>query len=309
MFLSKQNGVPVRNSDLLKNMIDCGIIKWIEQNCYEELMLNIFFGCCSKKAEKYWINWIARCYLLFKNHQNPECAQSQIFLRSDTSITKSIRSNLSEFNPVEEELEAFDTVFVNFIEFIKSLNEGFPLNPTQMFTLFSHLCDRSCDKEILKTHMNYFSIQGQPKCYDKLWEGKGLSAQRIQYFDDCITDLRDMTTPALPRDDRQTQPMKDKVWEKCVNGKCCICERTDIEKDNFEVGHIKARAIGGQVELDNLLPMCFDCNRSMGIQNAFRYKRDRYPQHLDIENEDVDIENEDVDIENEDEENEDEENI
>jgi hypothetical protein len=40
-----------------------------------------------------------------------------------------------------------------------------------------------------------------------------------------------------------------------------------------------ARALGGQVTIENLIPICFTCNRAMGTRNAWEFKRDMYPEY------------------------------
>ena len=74
------------------------------------------------------------------------------------------------------------------------------------------------------------------------------------------------------------QTLKKLVWAKCVDELCAICE-DPITKKEFEAGHIIARTLGGQIDIDNLIPICFDCNRTMGTRNAWEYKKDMYPEH------------------------------
>jgi 5-methylcytosine-specific restriction endonuclease McrA len=75
--------------------------------------------------------------------------------------------------------------------------------------------------------------------------------------------------------------MREKVWEKCKDNKCDICESNVIKFEDFEAGHIVARNMGGETKLNNLLPMCSHCNRTMSTRNACEYKKDVYPDLYD----------------------------
>jgi hypothetical protein len=58
--------------------------------------------------------------------------------------------------------------------------------------------------------------------------------------------------------------LKMKVWEKAKarNGKCLICN-DGITKETFECGHVLPVSRGGKNRLDNLEPICGECNRNM----------------------------------------------
>jgi hypothetical protein len=66
--------------------------------------------------------------------------------------------------------------------------------------------------------------------------------------------------------------VKQCVWKKyisdtCLKGKCFVGCGTSIQIHNFEVGHVIAFANGGEDIIDNLRPICYLCNRSMGTTN------------------------------------------
>jgi 5-methylcytosine-specific restriction endonuclease McrA len=111
-----------------------------------------------------------------------------------------------------------------------------------------------------------------------MWESKDEREPRREYFNRCLTQISSITERALPLDDRQiSKSLKKLVWAKCVDEMCAICEDEITEKE-FEAGHIVARALGGQVNIENLIPICFECNRGMGTRNAYEYKKDMYPE-------------------------------
>lgn len=289
--MSLQKGIPVRNSDFLKNKTDCKLVAFISENCYEEMMTNTFFEHCHKNASNYWVHWVCRCFLLYKRFKS-KCHSdklnnnpvSESFLIEDKQIKKLIEINSLEFNPRTEEeiaqIHEFDDVFRAFIAFLQRFDEGQKLNPTQIFALFYVLCDESKDTDIILSHVWYLSKEGSSKRKKNLWESHDEREPRRKYFNACFNQLSGITERALPLDERNiSKALRKLVWNKCEDGSCAICEDEIIEKD-FEVGHIVARSLGGQATIENLIPICFACNRAMGTRNAFEFKRDLYPESM-----------------------------
>jgi 5-methylcytosine-specific restriction endonuclease McrA len=73
------------------------------------------------------------------------------------------------------------------------------------------------------------------------------------------------------------------IWERYVSdprsayAECTVCQ-TEIHITNYEIGHVKSKADGGDYSIDNLRPICTPCNRSMGRENLFEYKRKFFPK-------------------------------
>lgn len=66
--------------------------------------------------------------------------------------------------------------------------------------------------------------------------------------------------------------VRHEVWKRYVSeiyrkGKCFCCRTSDIEESNFDCGHVISRNNFGPISLQNLRPICGQCNRSMGTQN------------------------------------------
>jgi len=72
--------------------------------------------------------------------------------------------------------------------------------------------------------------------------------------------------------------LKRMVWDKHIGediGKslCKCCNLTAITQMSFHCGHILAEANGGETNIDNLLPICELCNKSMGTTNLLEFKK------------------------------------
>jgi hypothetical protein len=76
-------------------------------------------------------------------------------------------------------------------------------------------------------------------------------------------------TNVIPKDIRL------RVWNKyfpgTTVGKCYVCHDPILNRD-FQVGHNKARANGGTLNISNLRPICASCNRAMNKTSIEVYK-------------------------------------
>lgn len=59
------------------------------------------------------------------------------------------------------------------------------------------------------------------------------------------------------------------VWNTYIGkdnttGKCLVCSQEDISNTNFECGHVKSAVNGGDITIENLRPICGNCNKSIG---------------------------------------------
>ena len=80
--------------------------------------------------------------------------------------------------------------------------------------------------------------------------------------------------------------LKILVWNKNIGkekgiGGCYVCE-SEIDSKNFECGHIISVKDGGDTNLDNLLPICSSCNKSMGTQNLHEFKETYFINKSDV---------------------------
>ncbi|ATZ80117.1 D5 family helicase-primase-endonuclease [Bodo saltans virus] len=67
------------------------------------------------------------------------------------------------------------------------------------------------------------------------------------------------------------------VWNKYIGEhigktKCLCCDISDITQLKFECGHIIPESKGGATNINNLLPICNDCNKSVATKNLNDFK-------------------------------------
>ena len=63
------------------------------------------------------------------------------------------------------------------------------------------------------------------------------------------------------------------VWPNVGCTKCLCCKHEEIRQIEFHCGHIISESTGGQTTVDNLRPICAQCNLSMGAMNMNEFKK------------------------------------
>jgi hypothetical protein len=112
-------------------------------------------------------------------------------------------------------------------------------------------------------------------CYLGIW-------RQFEWIEICVylimNDLKiESVNLSLFCNDRPKIPksLRNSVWYKRngenMNGKCYVCN-DELMIDNMECGHIIPHVYQGKIELNNLEPICKNCNRDMGIMNLNEYK-------------------------------------
>ena len=84
--------------------------------------------------------------------------------------------------------------------------------------------------------------------------------------------------------------LRNMIWTKYVGntitGICFCCRKNTItsfsgEKNTFEAGHIKSEHNGGEININNLLPICKKCNRSMNVKHwDFYVNKNKFPLRI-----------------------------
>lgn len=61
------------------------------------------------------------------------------------------------------------------------------------------------------------------------------------------------------------------IGDDIIRHRCLCCKKVLIANTNFEVGHVLSEKNGGTHEINNLRPICFACNHSMGTENMIDF--------------------------------------
>lgn len=81
--------------------------------------------------------------------------------------------------------------------------------------------------------------------------------------------MRNVVTHTPVKKKNIPKAMKRLVWDTYIGeeiglAKCLCCQHANIRQIEFHCGHVVAEANGGLTHLDNLRPICAQCNLSMG---------------------------------------------
>ena len=86
-------------------------------------------------------------------------------------------------------------------------------------------------------------------------------------------------TPAAIKPRKKTIPksLKRAVWDEWIGEeigitKCLCCNHQDIRQIEFHCGHVIAETRGGTLSVQNLRPICAQCNLSMGTMSIKEFK-------------------------------------
>jgi len=73
---------------------------------------------------------------------------------------------------------------------------------------------------------------------------------------------------------------KPDLWKRefgtSMKGNCLCCTVTPISSNSYVAGHIQAEANGGEASLNNLMPICKQCNLEMGQRYMIDYALEKY---------------------------------
>jgi len=130
---------------------------------------------------------------------------------------------------------------------------------TEPFDVRKRLAEGQHPRDILRDFENY-----RPPPRNSLVE-KLAQSSPIK-----IVKIKPVKPKTIPKKIR-TLVWNEYIGKKIGESTCVCCDKTVIDKAEFQCGHILARANGGTDTLENLRPICAGCNTAMGIQNMEQY--------------------------------------
>lgn len=114
--------------------------------------------------------------------------------------------------------------------------------------------------------------------YESKAEAHAAITKMARTFEDLCPPL---TYSAKPK--KRIKPwFKDDIWFhhngnlKEVRCPCCHSDERIISRGSFSAGHIQAESRGGSSQIDNIIPICDDCNGRMGSTHMYWFSWDTY---------------------------------
>jgi hypothetical protein len=99
------------------------------------------------------------------------------------------------------------------------------------------------------------------------------------YTGETIKTYKQLKKPTVPK------KIKNDSWDKYVGPEygsalCIVCNKTTIDSKHFEAGHIISHNNGGPSTIENIMPICGCCNKSMQNINMDEYIQTYNPTQL-----------------------------
>jgi len=294
LFGSLQEGVPVRNSDKLKNNMDCEIVKQLNEDypSWEKDYITNYLPLLTSNKEQNRLFCVIRLYAIFDNPTNAKIYRDL----TDIDIRKKITDLAlpSRTRPANEFKNIMDIVYARMAE-LKETDTKY--TPMQLFALCTEIFENQ-----------YNAVQLTERCKDFIEKGKNIDVKankqtKSLWFDDVDKNIKQHIAGAYYEKCKEfllTSRSKDispsspdrRKWGKCTRefvwatyngererGICYTCD-TEVVRTSlgWERGHNIAHSVGGSsCDIDNLKVICKNCNNKQGTQTFAEFKKSQEP--------------------------------
>lgn len=147
-----------------------------------------------------------------------------------------------------------------FLQNIQKLNKFYSEKTSE--ELFSYGHKESLVKELKESNDDfYLGLYRKYEWLDRLLDNKPYHEQNHN-----VSENRRKRIPST---------IRKKVWSKhfqLIKGECFCCQK-ELYMDDFECGHVIPVKDGGENTIENLEPVCRQCNLDMGTINMLVYKK------------------------------------
>lgn len=136
------------------------------------------------------------------------------------------------------------------------------------------------DKQIIDTQKIMSDLDGQiskelDTIKNKLCHYKKQSIESFKIQNDELLELYGTGVSNSSREQMKSA-LRHAVWEVYINsddrkGLCFCCRLAEITVANYHCGHVVSIKHGGKDHLQNLRPICMQCNLSMGAMNMYDF--------------------------------------
>lgn len=272
---------------------------------YEDIYNELFFGIDGKKD---WYLYeskgpkedkINKMIEVSNNYINYDESKAIIFMFAHESYENPTNTNL----PFIKNSVSYSYIFNHWQQYFNS-NDGNTLLALQVMNKFA-----TENKIRIEDAINIFreymqkdgpsikkkKIKNEPRLID--FSKQELIKEQTEIIDEYnlidffspqetiedTTNSNKINKLLVPNTKRKPVPkqIREQLWIKhfgnTFNGKCYCCKKEFNFTGSWEAGHIIASANGGLDVIDNLSPICLPCNRSMGTEHLYEFKKRCYP--------------------------------
>lgn len=123
-------------------------------------------------------------------------------------------------------------------------------------------------------------VRGRPKkpidrddTVRRLYDAKEASRKANDTIAKCYEDLMPLSNQKTLKKESIPLWLKTRLWRKQYSKseivQCPICSDTMISSTSFSAGHILPESKGGSIHMENLMPICCECNSQMGTHHLY----------------------------------------
>ena len=285
IFRRWQNGSPISQCDSFKNE-PYPFCEHVTKNMLERSLADTVSGLL-KSSRNNWLWDIYRLINIFNKEGLKDSIISSIQARQ--TIEKETSLNEAQFLVSQRLLEKHLSKLKPLESIKSSMYLSFLLGYLYLWRNASPPVRATIEKEEGLLAFAKESLGEEEHNHSTLNNGPAVKAflESFPAFRDTFYRVVDRFTPVVP-----TSPSKKKeaipatvktdVWNAYIGkengeGDCYCCKKKCLTQRNFEAGHVISERDGGEPIVDNLRPICRECNGSMGSQHMENFIQKYYP--------------------------------
>jgi 5-methylcytosine-specific restriction endonuclease McrA len=126
-----------------------------------------------------------------------------------------------------------------------------------------------------KNKLNKIPIKVK-KDIEHMYKSESESESEILLINNKITRSKSVSADSIKKKKNISKNIKLLIWNKyigedIIKHKCLCCKKREIKNTDFHCGHVIPESKGGNETLENLRPICPNCNLGMGQTNMIDY--------------------------------------
>lgn len=188
LFVSLSKGTPLRGCDVKKNYHSIPLIAVIKGMGWEIPIRNLIRDHCHKKAERFWLHWLIRMFLLSKSPLSSEAA------KSDSTMNGYMQHDVPhpELEYSEEQLESFKATVQRLLVFrFSPRGKPIRISPTMIFALYVQIRNPARVRS-LEISINEWSLEVKER--RRFWMSGTDVESRGTYFSELDAKLSGIVT-------------------------------------------------------------------------------------------------------------------
>jgi len=284
IFQKWQNGSSISQCDALKNQ-DTPFCNWVVSDGIEG-RLGKPISLYLKSGSQNWLFDVVRLLRVFLSKDNGPAYSIISTLQSRSEMAKK-EFDKAAFDEAAKKLEKFLDAIKPLKTLSKTMKISFLLGYAYIWYTMEDTKRNVLEDEAFMLQHATVSLANKDANHSTLNNGPAVKSFLDQFdnFKQNINiDISKNTIHHLPLPYKKatiSSSLKKQVWEKynekLGEAKCHCCGIINVSPLNYEAGHVIPEITGGKTIVDNLRPICKECNRRMGATNMRDWMITQFP--------------------------------